>query len=175
VAAKPAQFSKGDWIVHLHYGVGQVKAVEKKQIGESKFSYYRVETSNSTFWVPVEYPDSERVRPVASKYKMRKAIGILRGTPVALADDHNDRKRQINEVLALISIDAGVTLLRDLSARQASFKLNPTEEKALDQFVNNFILEWSVSTGTDIEKTREKFQGLLQEIRANAIEHFEHS
>ena len=175
MAAKPAQFSKGDWIVHLHYGVGQVKAVERKQIGKKKSSYYRAETSNSTFWVPVEFPDSERVRPVASKYKMRKAIGILKDSPVALADDHNDRKRQINEALSQISIDAGAKLLRDLSARQASFKLNPTEEKALDQFTNNFILEWSVSTGMDIEKIREKFQDLLQVIRSNASTLLEHS
>lgn len=168
MAAKSAQFDIGDWIVHLHYGVGQIKAVEKKQIGDRKTSYYRAETSNSTFWVPVESPDSERVRPVASNYKMRKAIGILKESPIALADDHNDRKRQINEALSQISIEAGVKLLRDLSARQASFKLNPTEEKALDQFTNNFILEWSVSTGMDIEKIREKFQELLHEIRANA-------
>ena len=174
MASKPAQFSKDDWIVHLHYGVGQVKAVEKKQIADRKTFYYRVETSNSTFWVPVEFPDSERVRAVASKYKMRKAIGILRETPVALAEDHNDRKRQINEALSQISIDAGAILLRDLSARQASFKLNPTEEKALDHFISNFILEWSVSMGTDIEKIREKFQELLHEIHANANEILEH-
>lgn len=166
MAQKIFQFSKGDWIVHLHYGVGQVKSVERKQIGDQKLSYYRAETANSTFWVPVEAPDSERVRPVASRYKMRKAINILKESPLALADDHNERKRQINEAMAQISIDSGATLLRDLSARQASHKLNPTEEKALDQFASNFILEWSVATDTAIEKIRDKFQVLLHEIQA---------
>ena len=166
MAPKAAQFSNGDWIVHLHYGVGQIKKVEKKQIGDIKMSYYRVDTPISTFWVPVDTPDSTRVRAVSSKYKMRKALNILKESPVTLADDHNERKRQINEAMAEISIDAGAQLLRDLSARQASHKLNPTEEKALDLFTNNFILEWSVSMGTDIEKIRDKFQELLHDIQS---------
>lgn len=166
MSQKATQFSNGDWIVHLHYGVGQVKKIERKQMGDSKSSYYRVETPISTFWVPVDAPDAARVRAVSSKYKMRKALNILKESPVTLAEDHNERKRQINEAMAEISIDAGAQLLRDLSARQAVHKLNPTEEKALDLFIHNFVLEWSVATDTDIEKIRERFQDVLDDIQA---------
>lgn len=166
MSQKATQFSNGDWIVHLHYGVGQVKKIERKQMGDSKKSYYRVETPISTFWVPVDTPDAARVRSVSSKYKMRKALNILKESPVTLAEDHNERKRQINEAMAEISIDSGAQLLRDLSARQAVHKLNPTEEKALDLFIHNFVLEWSVATDTDIEKIRERFQEVLDDIQS---------
>jgi RNA polymerase-interacting CarD/CdnL/TRCF family regulator len=34
---QPATFSKGEWIVHARYGVGQVKGIEKKELeGEQK-------------------------------------------------------------------------------------------------------------------------------------------
>lgn len=165
---KAGKFSKGDWIVHLHYGVGQITGIEKKQIGDERTSYYRAQTANSTFWVPVAEPDDTRVRQIASKYKMRKALKILKDHPLPLSDDHNERKRQINEAMAEIDIESGAQLLRDLSARQASNKLNPSEEKALDQFSQNFILEWSVSMESDIEKTREKFQDLITEIHQKA-------
>jgi RNA polymerase-interacting CarD/CdnL/TRCF family regulator len=166
MSQKTVQFSKDDWIVHLHYGVGQVKRIEKKQMGDKKTSYYRVETPNSTFWVPVDTPNKERVRAISSKYKIRKALNILKESPVTLAEDHNERKRQINEAMAEISIDSGAQLLRDLSARQAVHKLNPTEEKALDLFIHNFILEWSVAMDTDIEKIRERFQEVLHDIKS---------
>lgn len=164
MAKKAGKFSKGDWIVHLHYGVGQITGVEKKQIGDEKNAYYCAKTANSTFWVPVDDPDDSRVRQISSKYKMRKALKILKDDPLPLSEDHNERKRQINEALGKIDIESGTQLLRDLSARQASNKLNPSEEKALDQFSQNFILEWSVSMESDIEKIREKFQDLISEI-----------
>lgn len=166
MAKKKSQFLKGDWIVHLHYGVGKIKSIERKVIGDLKTSYYRVEAANSTFWVPVDDPDKERVRSVASKYKMRQAINILKESAMTLADDHNDRKRQINEAMSQISLAAGAEMLRDLASRQAEFKLNPSEAKALDRFTDKFILEWSVSSDTDIEKIREKFHELIQGIQA---------
>ena len=168
MAQKKDQFSKGDWIVHLHYGVGQVKNIERKQIADEKSSYYRVETAISTFWVPVESPDAERVRSVASKYLMRKALGIMREKPNVMADDHNERKRQINEAMTQISLNTSAAFIRDISAHQMVKKLNPSEEKALDQFAQNLILEWSISMDMDIEKVRDKFQGIVQEIHDNA-------
>lgn len=169
MAKKAPEFSKGDWIVHLHYGVGQIRKIEKKRLGDEKVSYYMAETTNSIFWVPVENTDSERVRPIASKYMMRKAIKTLKEPPVPLSDDHNERKRHINEVRLEISLITVASLVRDLLARQAQTRLNPSEEKALDHFSDNLLLEWSVSMGWDKEKVQMKYQEVLQEIRAQQI------
>lgn len=169
MARKAPEFSKGDWIVHLHYGVGQIKKIEKKRLGDKKASYYMAKTANSTFWVPVENPDAERVRPIASKYKMRLAIKTLKEPPIPLSDDHNERKRHINEVRLEISLISVAKLVRDLLARQAATRLNPSEEKALDHFSDNLLLEWSVSMGLDMEKVHTKYQEVLQEIRDNQV------
>ena len=37
-------YSVGDWVVHLIYGVGQVKKLEKKPIGGNQKMCYRVRT-----------------------------------------------------------------------------------------------------------------------------------
>ena len=62
--AKSPTFSKGEWIVHHYYGVGQVKGIEKKVLDGSKVAYYRVKTRNSQYWVPVESEDNSRLRPL---------------------------------------------------------------------------------------------------------------
>lgn len=165
---KKDQFSKGDWIVHLHYGVGQIKSIEKKQIGDEKLSYYRVITDDSTFWVPTVSPDEERVRSVASKYKMRKALAVFKESHIPLAEDHNERKRQINEAMTQIELETSAILIRDLTAHQTVKKLNPSEEKALEKFVNNFVLEWSISMEMDIEKANEKFQSITEDLLVRA-------
>ena len=41
-------YENGDWIVHLHHGVGQVKGIESKLIGGNKNKYVKVDTSSST-------------------------------------------------------------------------------------------------------------------------------
>ena len=166
MAPKKVEFVKGDWIVHLHYGVGQIKSIEKKVLGDEKLSYYKAEAKNSLFWVPVDSPDPTRVRSIASKYKINQAIKTLKEEPVELSNDHNERKRHINEVMYDIALVSCAGLVRDLIARKSANRLNPSEEKALDHFTENLLLEWSVSMGYDMEKVQTKFQEVVLEIQA---------
>jgi RNA polymerase-interacting CarD/CdnL/TRCF family regulator len=167
--AKKDEYSKGDWIVHLHYGVGQIKSAENKLIDNIKTEFYKVKTDNSMFWVPVIDPDVTRVRPVSSKYMMRKAITTLKETPDPLPDDHNERKRQINNQMREISFIEIAKLLRDLIARQSASRLNPSEEKAMETIKANLLLEWSVIMDWDMEKVTDKFQEVITHIQEAAV------
>jgi RNA polymerase-interacting CarD/CdnL/TRCF family regulator len=40
---QPATYSKGDWIVHAYYGVGQVKGIEKKELEGEKKLFFKVD------------------------------------------------------------------------------------------------------------------------------------
>ncbi|MDH5506114.1 MAG: hypothetical protein OEZ02_02705 [Anaerolineae bacterium] len=162
-----ASYAKGDWIVHLYYGVGQIKGIEKKAIGGEKTEYFKVSTGSSTFWVPVKDPDTTRIRPVASKQKMRNAIKVFKSAPEPLSQDHNERKRQIGEVMADLSLIATAELIRDLCVRKVEHKLNPSEEKALLQLSENLTREWSVSMEIEIEKAQTKYQDIIQELQAS--------
>ncbi len=152
---------KGDWIVHTYYGVGQIEGVEKKQIGEEHTNYFKVQARNSIYFVPVDNAINDRVRKVASTYKIRKAIKILQDSPGALDPDHNKRKRQIAEMASDGSLEMTAQLVRDLYARRYIKGLNDHEETLLSKMSGRFVYEWSISKKTDIDSIQEKFNDII--------------
>ena len=75
-------FRKGDWVSHLHHGVGQVEGKEKKSLGGESREYYKVQTRNGVYWIPTDDIDGERIRPVVSEKKSPESdssIGISPG------------------------------------------------------------------------------------------------
>ena len=131
VTKKPDSLKKGDWIVHTYYGIGQIKSIETRSIGDEKNKYFKVIAKNSEFFIPVEQVDSDRVRPVASDYKLRKAKKILKEQPAQMPDDHNDRKKLLNETTSDSSMEVSAQTIRDLLHRKQNHGLNDFEEKIL--------------------------------------------
>jgi CarD family transcriptional regulator len=166
--AKNPSFSKGSWIVHHYYGVGQVKGIEKKVLDGNEISYYRVLTRNSQFWVPVEGEETSRLRPLSSHDDLKKIARILRRKPDVMDPDHMQRKRVIREVLSEGSLLEMARLIRDLSARQVEKKLNPTEEDALKRFRDRLVREWSVCMEIEMEEANQEFQVALDKGIAKA-------
>jgi CarD family transcriptional regulator len=162
VSNNNGEFSQGDWIVHSRYGVGQIKGVEKKEYSGEQISYYKVKTTNSTFWVPVEDADNPRIRPIASKSRMQRALTALRKKPHSMDDDHNKRKKRIKEVLLDSSLTEIAELLRDLAWRQAVKKLNPSEEDAMSRLCERFVKEWSVSLEISAREARQKLHTIFE-------------
>ncbi len=172
MSAKPQEFSKGDWIVHLVYGIGQVKAVEKKSIGGESRKYYRVQAEESEYWVPVDDANNETVRPLASPHRIRRALRILKEAPEKMASNYKIRRKRIRDTTLDGALRSDIELMRDLFARQNDRGLNPTEEESFRTLKSRFLKEWSLSLGIDIEEARQKFNKLLQEsqdIPENAV------
>ena len=163
MSEKSTAYAKGDWIVHAFYGVGQIKGIEKKKIGETETKYFKVTGKNSTFFVPVDNADNERIRPIASKYMLRKAINILKSPAEKLEDDHNQRKRQITERMNDCSLTGTAQLVRDLKARQIEFGLNDHEETTLAKLTDRLVKEWSITQEIDQESALKKFEMALSE------------
>lgn len=160
-------YSKGDWIVHIHYGVGQVKGIEKKALNGDRVSYYKVLTKNSTFWIPVDQIDCDRLRPIATTRELNEALKILKKPPQEMDSDHNKRKRLIKKIKYDGSLIAMARLVRDLWARRRiKKKLNATEERALDRFQDRLITEWSVCKNIEIEEAQKKLHTMLQKQAA---------
>ena len=61
-------FTTGDWVVHLYYGVGQIKAIEEKPIDGEKQDCYKVKTKNSTFWFPTIDEDKRPLNRALNYY-----------------------------------------------------------------------------------------------------------
>ena len=77
MAKKAAPLKKGDWVVHTYYGVGRIKGIETRIIDDTKTKFFIIKTKNSTYYVPTDKIDNDRIRPVSSKYKLNKAIKNL--------------------------------------------------------------------------------------------------
>ena len=137
-------FNKGDWVVHVNYGIGRVIAQEKKCLEEREILYYRIEGEDGTFWLPVNNAHTARVRPVVSQIEMQKAIQVLEDSPQELEKNHRQRQVQIKEVLSKCSIDQTASLVRDLLFTQSERKLNVLEQETLDKLKKHLIMEWSV-------------------------------
>ena len=159
-------YSTGDWVVHLHYGVGQINRIEVKPILGEDTKCFKVKTRDSTYWFPTTDTDNPRIRPVASQDVIKKVIKNLRRKASDLDTDRKHWKEKIDEVQAdgdLISIS---NLVRDLSAQQVLRDLNDTEKKALEQFTERLLREWALIMKEEVEKIRPKFLAYIEESMA---------
>ena len=159
---QPVTFSKGDWIVHAHYGVGQVKGIEKKELEGEKKLFFRVKTFDSVYWLSVVRTDVEYIRPITSEYQIKRALTIVRKPPEKLPENHTKRNKLITEALKDPSLYPKVRMIRDLNGKQEESKLNFTEEDAFLKMKKQFVNEWSVVQNMDREILEEKLDKALE-------------
>jgi RNA polymerase-interacting CarD/CdnL/TRCF family regulator len=127
---KELTYSVGDWMVHHKYGVGQVKKVEKKRLNRTKALYYKVQSNDSTFWVPVEKADSNHIRPLTSVSGLKKALRLLKKAPHEMDSNHKKRASRINQIWAEGRLSPICQMVRDLSAKEREKSLSSTEKRA---------------------------------------------
>jgi len=155
-------FSKGDWIVHARYGVGQVKGIEKKELDGEKKLFFRVKTFEGVYWLSIFRTDVEYIRPITSEHQIKRALTIIRKPPEKLPENHTMRNKIIIEATNDSSIYHKARMIRDLNAKQQVSKLNFTEEDAFLKMRKQLLNEWSVVTGADPEELELKLEKALQ-------------
>lgn len=151
-----------DWVVHQHYGVGQIKRVEIKPINGKRVICFRVKIPDGVFWFPTNLLENPRVRPVSTQRTINKALKLLKTTNKDLDPDRKIWKSKIDEVKSSSDLVEMCTLIRDLTSLKLIRKINQTEEEALDFLKERVLKEWSVSTKTDLEVNRSKLEEYLQ-------------
>ena len=159
---QPATFSTGDWIVHARYGVGQVKGIEKKELEGEKKLFFKVKTFDGVYWLSVVKTDAEYIRPVTSKYQIKRAMTIIRRPPKELPENHTQRSKLISETLRDPSLYPKARMIRDLNGKQHETKLNFTEEDAFLMLKKQILNEWSVVQETDRSILEEKLDQALE-------------
>jgi RNA polymerase-interacting CarD/CdnL/TRCF family regulator len=160
---KENTYSVGDWIVHHIYGVGQVKKVEKKRLNQTKNLYYKVQADDSIFWIPVKRTDSNRVRPLSSASSLKKALRQLKKAPHEMDSNYKKRENRINRIRTEGKVSSICQMVRDLSAKEREKPLNTKEKRALEEFKDLLLREWSVCIGITIQDAQRELQKALQE------------
>lgn len=161
---KNLEYARGDWIVHLYHGVGQIVGVEKKYLEGETVSYFKVKTKDCTFWVPVRQVDNVRIRRIASRQEIQEVLNILKRKPRQMSDDHTERKSRINRVREDGTLAAMARIVRDLTARQQQTRLNDSEERALNLFTDRLLTEWAACFGIKLEEARKRLFRILQKL-----------
>ena len=155
-------YTEGDWIVHAHYGVGQVRAMEKKELDGEKQFFHRVKTFDSEYWLFVSGTDVEYIRPIASEYQIKRALTIIRRPPKELPENHSLRNKAISDALKDASIYTKARMIRDLNGKQQDSKLNFTEEDAFLKMKKQLLNEWSVVQEMERDILEEKLEKALE-------------
>ena len=157
-------FSPDDWIVHRHYGIGQIKAVETKAIGEEETTYYKIDAHNdSTIWVPVS-SEEELLRPAASENEFAEVVQVLKRPSRKMNSHFQTRIARIRKVSREGNPVMLAQTVRDLWARRSRRgQLSNTEESAWRRLVDRLIAEWTVSMGLDEEQVNQRMYNLLEE------------
>ena len=155
-------YAPGEWIVHRHHGVGQIKGIEERQIGGRNNTYCRIQTRDSTIWIPIKKLEGDWLRPIASLAEMQQALEVLRSTPGTMDADPTKRKIQINNVKPNHSPVIIAEILRDLSLHNTEKKqVSQTDGEALRHFTNLFLSEWSVCMNLKMEVVKQQLSDLL--------------
>jgi RNA polymerase-interacting CarD/CdnL/TRCF family regulator len=163
-------FRKGDWVSHLHHGVGQVEGKEKKSLGGESREYYKVNTRNGTYWIPTDDLDPDRIRRVVSEKALQQSIAILESPAEQMDSKHTVRKNRINKVIAEGDLEGFCSLLRDLHGKRAADKLNTTEQRALSTIKKKIAAEWSATREISIQDANKELNKLLRKIEAPETE-----
>ena len=156
-------YSRGDWIVHSYYGVGQVKGLEKKVLDGISRTFFRVKTFRGDYWLPAEQWDVAHIRPISSEYQIKRALSILRTRAEPLPADHKQRRIKIVEAVSDHSLYPKARVLRDLYGRKKAGKLNVTETETFEKIKGQIAIEWSVLSGKEKDPLILKLDQSLQQ------------
>ena len=149
--------------MHRNHGIGKIESIERKSIGEEETVYCKIETHDSTIWLPVEKANDDWLRPVATPTEIEQAKKILKSPPQPMADNINSRKSHINQVNTNDEPAIIAELLRDLRGlKKQKTTLAQTEEAALRHFTDCFVAEWSVSMDIPMDEAQQKFENLIR-------------
>jgi len=164
-----AELSKGDWIVHSNYGLGQVKGEDTKVLEGEKNDYYVIQTETATYWLPKNRINANSIRDIAPVKRFHQALKVIKEKPRQMHKDFRKRQSHIVEVIASNAIVELAGLMRDLYWRRKQKKLNQNEKRALDLMKQRFVREWAIAA----EMKEEDTLSLLEETLAKSVKKYE--
>jgi CarD family transcriptional regulator, regulator of rRNA transcription len=157
-------YSSGDWIVHSYYGIGEIKGIEVKCISGEESRYYKIQATDSTYWMPVDQMDNETLRPLATSEEIQQAIEVLQNPPREMSANQNMRKSRIRRVQLENDPESVARLVRDLRARRREKGiLNQNERSAFTVLKQQLIEEWSIVSGLNYDTVTAQLETMLNQ------------
>ena len=141
-------FKIGDKSVHPHHGVGEVTALEAKEIAGQKKTFYILKIVDNGMKVMVATDAAQRLglRKVISRTEAKKVFDVLREKKIAVTSQPwNRRYREYIEMLNSGSHFQVAKVLRDLSLLKGDKELSFGERGLLDKAKSLLVTELAVA------------------------------
>lgn len=157
-------FKVGDKSVHPHHGVGEVTAIEAKEIAGQKKTFYILKIVDSGMKVMVATDAAARLglRKVISRKEAQKVLEVLREKKIAVTSQPwNRRYREYIEMLNSGSPFEVAKVLRDLSLLKSDKELSFGERGLLDKAKSLLVTELAVARRCKEERVQDEIEQIL--------------
>lgn len=162
------QFQIGDQVVHPVYGVGRITTFsEQRFVGAIARPYYEVTHSRAIAWVPIDEQGQTVLRSIAPKSSLKGCRKLLKGAPVPLSKNRQQRQHTIAHYLEGRSLAALCHIVRDLRAESRLKPLGSIESELLHKTFQALCEEWAASDGVTSQVAIQEIESLLQVTPAN--------
>lgn len=163
-AKKIAGFKVGDKAVHPAHGVGEVTAIENKEIAGNAKSFYflKILDTGMKVMVPTDAAQRLGLRQVISRKDAKKVVEILKSDEVAVTSQPwNRRYREYTEMLKSGSPFEVAKVLRDLYRLRSDKELSFGERQLLDKAKSLLITELALARRVKEQTVESEIQGIL--------------
>lgn len=155
-------FVVGDWITHVDFGIGQVMGIESKRISGTESHYYRITTKDSTFWLPVDKVNPEKLRSLATPGEIEQTIAALQAPPETLGSTPLARQAAIKSARLKNTLQDVACIVRDLYAyRQKKGELAVKESSAYKLLRQRLVSEWAMVMQKQPDTVTSRLDALL--------------
>ena len=146
-------YKVGDKIVYPMHGVGEIEAIEKKEVLGKRHQFYMMTIINSQMkvMIPVDKADEIGIRPIISSKKIKKILEILKQEEVKIEEDWKQRYQNNIDKVKSGSIFEVSEVTRDLYKRGRSKELSIMERKLYENAYQLIAHEIALVKKVDVE------------------------
>ncbi len=161
----PLQFKPGDKAVYPAHGVGEVKAIETREISGNKQTFYilRILDNGMTIMVPTQNVKSVGLREIIGEEQVEEVYEILQERDITVDNQTwNRRYREYMDKIKSGSVYEIAEVLRDLSLLKFEKELSFGERKMLDTARSLLVKELSIAQGLGEEEVLKEIQKIFK-------------
>ncbi len=166
--ANENRFKVGDLAVYPAHGVGQIEAVEKKEIGgeEHRFYIMKILENDMVIMIPTQNVDSVGLREVIGSNDLYKVFDIIKNKKDSHIDNQtwNRRYREYMEKIKTGSLFDVAEVFRDLFLLKLTKDLSFGERKLFDTAKGLLLKEISTAQNSSEEAVMEEIESIFEEV-----------
>ena len=159
------QFKPGDKAVYPAHGVGEVKAIETREISGNKQTFYilKILDNGMTIMVPTGNIKSVGLREIIDEDQVDEVYEILKERDITVDNQTwNRRYREYMDKIKSGSVYEIAEVMRDLSLLKFEKELSFGERKMLDTARSLLIKELAIAQDIDEDEVLEEIQVIFK-------------